>query len=96
MSDERIICKKCGRPFIWSYGEQRFYKERGLDPPKHCPECRPLRRAEFSKSPQVDQHSGPTTTRNVERRASINCLVIVLAALAVAIGLLLVWRLFFW
>ena len=40
MSDERLICVNCGRSFIWSHGEQRFYKERNLAQPKRCKECR--------------------------------------------------------
>lgn len=46
MSDEVIECVECGRTFIWSYGEQRFYKEHGLSPPKRCKACRSRRRQE--------------------------------------------------
>jgi uncharacterized membrane protein YsdA (DUF1294 family) len=46
MSDEVITCADCGRLFIWTYAEQRFYKERKLSAPKRCPECRNLRRYE--------------------------------------------------
>jgi DNA-directed RNA polymerase subunit RPC12/RpoP len=46
MSDERIECVECGRAFIWSSGEQRFYQEHRLDRPKRCPNCRSHRRDE--------------------------------------------------
>jgi len=46
MSDERIECVECGRAFIWSAGEQRYYQERRLDRPKRCPSCRSHRRSE--------------------------------------------------
>jgi hypothetical protein len=46
VSDERFECVECGRIFIWSTGEQRFYRERGLSRPKHCPNCRSQRRAD--------------------------------------------------
>jgi uncharacterized membrane protein YsdA (DUF1294 family)/DNA-directed RNA polymerase subunit RPC12/RpoP len=46
MSDELVKCVDCGRTFTWSYGEQRYYKEHGLAPPKRCPACRSRRRAE--------------------------------------------------
>lgn len=46
MSDTIIKCVKCGELFTWSYGEQQFYRERGLSKPKHCPNCRPRRNAE--------------------------------------------------
>ena len=38
MGGEILRCVKCGNSFIWSYGEQRFYAERGLVPPRHCPD----------------------------------------------------------
>ena len=44
MSDQSIECIECGRTFIWSYGEQRYYKERGLVRPKRCRVCRSRRR----------------------------------------------------
>lgn len=46
MSDQQITCVACGRSFPWSSGEQRYYAERGLQPPKRCPDCRAHRRAE--------------------------------------------------
>ncbi len=46
MSDQTIQCVECGRKFIWSYGEQRYYHARQLEPPKHCPDCRSHRRNE--------------------------------------------------
>ncbi|MBN1919878.1 MAG: zinc-ribbon domain containing protein [Anaerolineae bacterium] len=46
MSDEIIECVKCGRDFIWTEGEQRFFKERNLSRPKLCRECRAQRNNE--------------------------------------------------
>jgi uncharacterized membrane protein YsdA (DUF1294 family) len=46
MGDKTISCVGCGRTFIWNYGEQRFYKERGLTAPKRCKACRVRRRRE--------------------------------------------------
>ena len=46
MSDERIECVECGRTFIWSAGEQRYFREHGLVRPKHCLDCRSQRRNE--------------------------------------------------
>ena len=39
MSDEIRVCVKCGRKFVWSYGEQRHFREMGFQPPKHCKKC---------------------------------------------------------
>ena len=44
MSDTIRECIECGRKFVWSYDQQRDYRARGWDPPKHCPDCRARRR----------------------------------------------------
>ncbi|OAV40324.1 zinc-binding domain protein [Clostridium saccharobutylicum DSM 13864] len=30
MEDKTIVCKDCGKEFIFTVGEQEFYKEKGL------------------------------------------------------------------
>lgn len=41
MEDKTIICKDCGKEFIFTVGEQEFYKSRGFDnEPVRCKECR--------------------------------------------------------
>lgn len=42
--DETIVCVDCGEDFTWSYGEQLYYRDRSLSPPRRCPRCRELRR----------------------------------------------------
>ncbi len=59
MSDEVIVCVECGRTFTWTYGEQEYYKQRGLDRPKRCPACRSQRRAEAR--PGMRGESSPAT-----------------------------------
>lgn len=45
--DITLICQETGVEFVWTAGEQRFYKEKGLtNPPKVCPEVRAKRKAE--------------------------------------------------
>ena len=46
MSGDTITCVDCGQSFLWSFGEQRFYKEHNLDPPKRCSDCRAHNRVE--------------------------------------------------
>ena len=46
MSDTSRFCVDCGRKFIWSYSQQRTYRERGWNPPKRCLDCRSRRRYE--------------------------------------------------
>ena len=41
MSDKTITCRDCGSEFIFSVGEQEFYKEKGFDnEPTRCISCR--------------------------------------------------------
>lgn len=46
LTDRTLICKDCGREFVWTAGEQEFYQTRGLvNQPGRCPEDRAARRA---------------------------------------------------
>ena len=38
--DKTLTCKKCGKEFIWSASEQKFFKEKGFFKPSMCKECR--------------------------------------------------------
>lgn len=41
MKDETIVCKDCGKEFIFTVGEQEFYKEKGFEnKPVRCKACR--------------------------------------------------------
>ena len=40
LEDARIKCIICGRNFIFTAGEQKWYKRRGYSHPKRCPACR--------------------------------------------------------
>jgi len=42
--DETIICCDCGEAFTWSYGEQLYFRDRKLSPPRRCPRDREARR----------------------------------------------------
>ncbi|MGL5042947.1 MAG: zinc-ribbon domain-containing protein [Culicoidibacterales bacterium] len=47
LQDIIIICKDCGKEFVWTIGEQEFYREKGFtNRPVRCKECRDLRKAE--------------------------------------------------
>lgn len=47
MDDKKIICKDCGKEFIFTVGEQEFYKEKGFEnDPVRCPDCRRARKAQ--------------------------------------------------
>ena len=47
MEDKKIVCKDCGKEFIFTVGEQEFYKEKGFEnDPVRSPECRIARKAQ--------------------------------------------------
>jgi hypothetical protein len=43
--DKEITCG-CGNVFIWTAGEQEYYRDKGLQAPRSCPECRAKKKAE--------------------------------------------------
>ena len=53
MQDKKIICKDCGKEFVFTVGEQEFYQSRGFEnEPVRCPDCRNAkksRNADFSR-----------------------------------------------
>ena len=45
MDDRTLVCKDCGKEFIFTVGEQEFYKEKGFEnDPVRCPDCRRARK----------------------------------------------------
>ena len=38
--DKTRTCKKCGKEWIWTASEQKFFKEKGFFKPSMCKECR--------------------------------------------------------
>lgn len=39
MEDKTLVCKDCGAEFVFTVGEQEFYKEKGFEnEPVRCPE----------------------------------------------------------
>ncbi len=45
LQDKTLVCRDCGREFIFTAGEQEFYMSRGLESePTRCKECRLERR----------------------------------------------------
>ena len=45
MADKTLVCKDCGKDFVFTEGEQAFYKEKGFDnEPQRCADCRKARK----------------------------------------------------
>ena len=50
MEDKKITCKDCGKEFIFTVGEQEFYKEKGFEnDPVRCPACRKARKQQNNR-----------------------------------------------
>ena len=46
MQDKTIVCKDCGKEFLFTVGEQQFYAEKGFEnEPVRCKECRAAKKA---------------------------------------------------
>ncbi len=45
LTDKTIICRDCGRQFVFTVGEQEFFTQKGFtNDPSRCPECRAVRK----------------------------------------------------
>jgi hypothetical protein len=43
--DKNLVCKDCSKEFVFTEGEQAFYKEKGFEnEPQRCPDCRRARK----------------------------------------------------
>ena len=43
--DKTLVCKECGKEFVFTAGEQEFYAEHGFEnEPQRCKECRDARK----------------------------------------------------
>ena len=43
--DKTLVCKACGKEFVWTAGEQEFYASRGFEnQPQRCKACRDARK----------------------------------------------------
>ncbi|HTX59408.1 MAG TPA: zinc-ribbon domain containing protein [Verrucomicrobiae bacterium] len=56
-ADEMLDCVDCGRQFVFSSGEQRFYEQKGFqNKPNRCQDCRQARKA--MRGPGGGERSG--------------------------------------
>ncbi len=47
--DKNILCIDCDKDFIWTVGEQKFYRDKGLqNPPKRCKDCKQAKNERIS------------------------------------------------
>ena len=59
--DKTLVCKECGKEFVFTAGEQEFYAEKGFqNEPQRCRECR-MARKNAARPPR--QHFTATCAR---------------------------------
>lgn len=52
--DKNLVCKDCGKDFVFTAGEQEFYATKGFqNEPTRCKECRDSRKSQFNKGSSV-------------------------------------------
>lgn len=51
--DKVLHCCDCGQSFIFTAGEQAYYKSKGLSEPKRCKQCRELRKQTLCRDTQI-------------------------------------------
>lgn len=45
LQDQNLVCRDCGKNFVWTASEQEFYQSKGFDnAPVRCPDCRQARK----------------------------------------------------
>ncbi len=65
MADKTLVCKDCNADFIFTEGEQEFYKEKGFDnEPQRCPECRKARKSSYRSNYNNNRMSGGRPNNN--------------------------------
>ncbi len=47
LKDKYIVCKDCGKSFLFSAKTQKHFKLKGWEPPKRCKECRDFRNTRY-------------------------------------------------
>ncbi len=48
--DKTLVCRDCGKDFVWTASEQDFYKKKGFEnEPVRCPNCRSLKKARMNQ-----------------------------------------------
>lgn len=51
MADKKLVCRDCGAEFVFTEGEQEFYKEKGFtNEPTRCPDCRKARKGQRNRT----------------------------------------------
>ncbi len=73
--DKPLTCKDCSEPFLFTAGEQSFYKEKGLvNVPGRCHDCREKRKtAAMETQPAETVAAGAIPVTSVREICKVNC-----------------------
>ena len=59
IQDRQLICMECGSKFVFTVGEQEYYKQKGFEnEPKRCQACRGRRKKEKGGGRSFHQGGG--------------------------------------
>lgn len=48
--DKTLVCRDCGKDFVWTASEQEFYQKKGFEnEPVRCPEDRALKKQRMNQ-----------------------------------------------
>lgn len=65
--DKTLVCKDCGKEFVFTAGEQEFYAEKGFqNQPQRCRPCRQARKG--NAAPQREMYTGVCAACGKEAR----------------------------
>lgn len=68
--DKTLVCKDCGKEFIFTAGEQQFYAEKGFqNAPQRCKECRDARKNNAAPKKAIEFFT--TTCANCGKEAKV-------------------------
>jgi CxxC-x17-CxxC domain-containing protein len=71
MNNQKLTCQECGQEFPFSSGEQKFFEEKGFEPPKRCPDCRKKRKT--SKPSKEEFKNTNTSAGEIHTIACAKC-----------------------
>jgi len=70
--DRQLTCVECGQQFVFTAGEQEFFRDQGLtDDPQRCPPCRRARkeiRADAQTQRDTEQESDEQAKRTPSQK----------------------------
>lgn len=69
--DKVFMCAECGKKFVWTVGEQRYYEEHNLSPPRTCSkECKKRRKYNYKRKCELQEYQISMLPSNPYRTGS--------------------------